>query len=338
MTNCCAWCSFWFQARHVCQIRLLLGWYHFRLRGKTYPLFHDIAYNIKNANTKYLFSYSMKSSWLAVMVSVSFYSTLLAVKVKPRKRTSNDTLDSANMHRYWMLSQRYDYLFTVTFTHSLLSVLHHFASYSQSLQGLLVRLFISVAEELFGPVSRHPLNVKLLWRCDVWQSAVPRQQPGLSMLESTRPKDKPARRVKPGALIIHSGDSCLWQINVFYNSTLAFHCNLSWREEQKKRSCPLICALSPQMNRPPKTKCNLNGWMEIECLQMQRGVSFKKLCYITFSVETLILIFITALKSKDYKIIFQLKEFNGSNCFGELKDTRWSERLQRKKSILKLLF
>lgn len=37
--------------------------------------------------------------------------------------------------------------------------------------------------------------------------------------ESTRPKDKPARHTKPGALIIQSGDGCLWQINVFYYCT-----------------------------------------------------------------------------------------------------------------------
>lgn len=64
---------------------------------------------------------------------------------------------------------------------------------------------ITFTEDMFGPVGRLSLNVKLLCSSDVCQPLSPRQQPGLSGPESTRPKDKPARHTKPGALIIQSG-------------------------------------------------------------------------------------------------------------------------------------
>lgn len=65
---------------------------------------------------------------------------------------------------------------------------------------------ITFTEDMFGPVGRLSLNVKLLCRSDECQPLSPRQQPGLSVAhESTRPKDKPARHTKPGALIIQSG-------------------------------------------------------------------------------------------------------------------------------------
>lgn len=128
----------------------------------------------------------------------------------------------------------YESLFTVTFKHSLLPFLHDFTSINsswQTLQRLLMQSFVSVTKEKFGRVS--PLNVKALGKSDVRPCVSPaaRSLNGLSMSRFNRPsRTNHARHIKPGALIIQKGDGCRRQINVFYNSTLAFHCNLSWRE------------------------------------------------------------------------------------------------------------
>lgn len=145
------------------------------------------------------------------------------------------------MYRYSMLSQRYNNLFTVTLTHYFpfcitsppLTVNH-----SQCRGFWCDCLFLSL-KKMFGPFRRQALNVKPLRRSDerlcvsVGRHA---SKPVSRCPESTGPKDKPARHIKPGALIIQRRDSCRRQINVFYNSSLAFHCDLSRRDGEKKRS------------------------------------------------------------------------------------------------------
>lgn len=89
---------------------------------------------------------------------------------------------------------------------------------------------------MFGPFSRHFLKAKLRWMCDKCLHASQichTRNLDSKCPQSTGPKDKPARHIKPGALIIQRGDGCRRQINVFYNSTPAFHCNLSWREGKR---------------------------------------------------------------------------------------------------------
>lgn len=100
----------------------------------------------------------------------------------------------------------------------------------QPLQRVLMWLSPSITEEMFGPVGRHPLNVKLLCRSDVWQPASPRQQPGLSMPRVNTPQGQASKTHKAWSINYSE-----WQINVFYNSTLAFHCSFTSREEKQKR-------------------------------------------------------------------------------------------------------
>lgn len=61
-------------------------------------------------------------------------------------------------------------------------------------------------------------------------------------LESTHPKDKPARHTKPGALIIQSEEGCLWQINVLYNSA---RCSFSCGEDKQKRMLSITMSFIP---------------------------------------------------------------------------------------------
>ena len=123
---------------------------------------------------------------------------------------------------------------------------------------------------MFGRVSRHPLNVKLLRRSDVRQRRA-------GNLDSTRPKDKPARHIKPAALIIQSGDGCLWQINVFYNSTLALHCNFSCRERKKKKkngarpSINMHFIPSNGQKKNPKQMQLTKNWMATNTKSSERG-------------------------------------------------------------------
>lgn len=123
---------------------------------------------------------------------------------------------------------------------------------------------------MFGRVSRHPLNVKLLRGSDVRQ----RRADHAGNLDSTRPKDKPARHIKPAALIIQSGDGCLWQINVFYDSTLALHCNFSCRVGKKgkkngARSSINMHFIPTNGQKKQKNKCTS---LKTEWQQIQRAV------------------------------------------------------------------
>lgn len=111
---------------------------------------------------------------------------------------------------------------------------------------------------------------KLLRGSDVRQ----RRADHAGNLDSTRPKDKPARHIKPAALIIQSGDGCLWQINVFYDSTLALHCNFSCREEKKEkkngaRSSINMHFIPTNGQKKQKNKCTS---LKTEWQQMQRAV------------------------------------------------------------------
>lgn len=97
------------------------------------------------------------------------------------------------------------------------------------------------------------LNAELLWMSDEWLCASQSHHArnlDSKCPESTGPKDKPASHIKPGALIIQRGDGCRRQINVFYNSTPAFLCNLSCRERIGEQLSVIMHFISPNEQTP----------------------------------------------------------------------------------------
>lgn len=152
---------------------------------------------------------------------------------------------------------------------------------------------------MFGRVSRHPLNVKLLRRSDVRQRRADRA----GNLDSTRPKDKPARHIKPAALIIQSGDGCLWQINVFYNSTLALHCNFSCRERKKKKkkngARPSINMHFIPSNGQKKKNPNKCSSLKTEWQQTQRAVREGDATWPPDKLVNILVSFIVTVELKD---------------------------------------
>lgn len=111
---------------------------------------------------------------------------------------------------------------------------------------------------------------KLLRGSDVRQ----RRADHAGNLDSTRPKDKPARHIKPAALIIQSGDGCLWQINVFYDSTLALHCNFSCRVGKKGKKNGARSSINMHFiptNGQKKQMHFTKNWMATNTKSSERG-------------------------------------------------------------------
>lgn len=180
-----------------------------------YALFQPVISKKCNYKTSILLQYKWEMSSLLFWYQPRFIQHYFLAKVKPRQHASNYTLSSL----ICTVTQCYHSdMITYFLPHS-----HtHYFSFSASFHQLQSLQLLFFTHRLFICITPSECQAAL----QVWCTAANLDS---QCRESTRPKDKPARHIKPAALIIQSGDGCLLQINVFYNSTLAFHYDWSRR-------------------------------------------------------------------------------------------------------------
>ncbi len=178
---------------------------------------------------------------------------------------------------------------------------------------------------------------------EVCCTAACHQQPGLSMPRINTPQGQTGKTHKAWSINylkwrqLSVADKCVLQFRSCFS--LQFKLEGGTKEAQLSINMHFI----PSNEQTPQNTMQFSKLNGNKCKEeWERGLWKAVRACVNFTlsggnlVTFILVIFIPALKLKDYKIIFQRKEFSelhkvSKTVFGELKDTWWTERLPGEK-------